>query len=157
MLRSDFRDTVLSATNDPFRILGRFAGILAFGTRTVVQTEFLVTPDTDVPLILGTPILQEDQMSIDYQSRQQLMGTESSTVNLKFLWKTEKPGQVEVCGAESAFQSHRPREIDTNNCPMPASEDEAEQICNLAKSDSTDHETGIKIMCTVATFWDAFA
>ena len=40
---------------------------------------------------------------------------------------------------------------------MPASEDEAEQICDLVKSDSTDHETGLKIMSTVATFRDVFA
>ena len=40
---------------------------------------------------------------------------------------------------------------------MPASEDEVEQICNQVKSDSTDNETGIKIMSTVATFWDVFA
>ena len=45
MLPNDFNDTVLSATNDPFRILGKFTGILAFGPGMVVQTEFLVTPD----------------------------------------------------------------------------------------------------------------
>ena len=92
MLLSDFHDTVLSATKDPFRILGKFTGVLAFGPGMVVQTEFLVTPGTDVPLILGTPILQENQMSIDFQSRQLMMGTESSTVSLTFIWKTEKTG-----------------------------------------------------------------
>ena len=40
---------------------------------------------------------------------------------------------------------------------MTASEDEAEQICKLLKLYSTDHETGLKIMSTVATFWDVFA
>ena len=120
----------------------------------VVQTEFLVIPDTDVPLILGTPIMQGNQMSIYFKSRQLMMGTESSTVNLTFFWKTEKPGQVKVCGAESEFQSHRPGETETNNCPMTASEDEAEQICDLVKS---DHETGLKILSTVATFRDVFA
>ena len=59
MLLNDFNDFVLSATNDPFRILGKFTGILAFGPGIVIQAEFLVTPDTDVPLILGTRILQE--------------------------------------------------------------------------------------------------
>ena len=56
---SDLYDTVLSVTNDPFPILGKLAGILAFGPGMVVQTEFLATPDTDVPLILGTPVLKE--------------------------------------------------------------------------------------------------
>ena len=68
-------------------------------------------------------------MSIDFQSRHLMMGTERNTVNLKFLWKTEKPAQVKVCGAESEFQSQRPGETETNNCPMPPpSEDEAEQM-----------------------------
>ena len=124
LLLSDFHDTVLSATNDPFHILGKFIVILAFDPGMVVQTEFLVTPDTDVLLILGTPILQQNQMSIDFQSRQLMMGTESSTVNLTFLWKTGKPGHVKVCGAESEFQSHRPGETLTNSCPMSPSEGE---------------------------------
>ena len=59
MLLSDLYDTVLSATNDPFPVLGKLAWILAFGPGMVVQTEFLATPGTDVPLILGTPVLKE--------------------------------------------------------------------------------------------------
>ena len=103
MLPSDFHDTVLSPTNDPFRILGKFAGILAFGPRMVVQTEFFVTPDTDVPLILGTPILQENQISIDFQSRQLMMGTKSSTVNLTFLWKTKNPDKSRCAARRVSF------------------------------------------------------
>ena len=38
MLLSDFHDTVLSATNDPLRILETFAIILALGPGMVVQT-----------------------------------------------------------------------------------------------------------------------
>ena len=57
LLLSDFHDTVLSATNGPFRILGKSTGILAFGPGMVVQPEFLITRDTDVPLILGTTLL----------------------------------------------------------------------------------------------------
>ena len=83
MLLSDFHDAVLPAINDLFRFLGKFAGILAFSPGMVVQMEFLINPDTDVPSILGTPILQENQTSIDFQSR--MMGTESSTVNLTLL------------------------------------------------------------------------
>ena len=30
-------------------------------------------------------------------------------------------------------------------------------ICNLVKSDSTDHETGLKTLSTVACFRDVFA
>ena len=102
MLLSDFHDTGLYAIkNDPFNILGKFAGFLAFGRGMVVQTDFIVTPDRDVTSILGTPILQQNQKTIDFQSRQLMMGTESSTVNLTFLWKTEKPRQVKVCGAVS--------------------------------------------------------
>ena len=157
MLLSDFHDTVLSATNDPFRILGKFTGVLAFGPGMVIQTEFLVTPDTDVPLILGTPILQENQMSIDSQSRQLMMGTESSTVNLTFLWKTEKPGQVKVCGAESELQGRETLQTEKNYPLEPTSEDELNVICNLVKSDSSDHGTGLKTLNTVACFRDVFA
>ena len=91
-------------------------------------------------------------MSINFQSREPMMGTESSTVNLTFLCKTEKPGEVKVCGAESKFKSYEPGETETNKCPKPASEDEAEQFGNLVKLDSTVHETGFKIMRTVAIF-----
>ena len=44
MLLSDFHDKVLSATNNSFRIRGKFAGILAFGPGMVVQTEFFCHP-----------------------------------------------------------------------------------------------------------------
>ena len=40
---------------------------------------------------------------------------------------------------------------------MPASEDEAEQIGNLVKSISTDHNTGLNIKSTVAIFRVLFA
>ena len=83
-----------------------------------------------------------------------MMGTESSLVNLTFFWKTEKREQVKGCEAESEFQSHGPGETETSNCPMPASEDEAEQIRNLVKSILTYHKIGLKIMSTVATFRD---
>ena len=96
-------------------------------------------------------------MSIDFQSRQVLSGTENITVNLTFFWKSKKPGRVKVCGAEIDFQCYGPGEKETNNCPVPASEDEVEQNCSLAKLDVTYHETGIKILSTVANFRYVFA
>ena len=80
-----FHEQVLSATNDPFRILGMFTGCLMFETGVKIDAEVLVTPDTDVPLILGTQIMEENKMSIDFHSRQLMMETESNIVNLQLL------------------------------------------------------------------------
>ena len=71
-----FHEQVLSATNDPFWILGMFTGCLMFETGVKIDAEVLVTPDTDVPLILGTQIMEENKMSIDFHSRQLMMETE---------------------------------------------------------------------------------
>ena len=49
-----FRKQILSATNDPFEILGVFTGEITFDTDIKVEDDLLVTPNTDVPLILGT-------------------------------------------------------------------------------------------------------
>ena len=77
-------------------------------------------------------------MSINFQSRQLMMGTESITVSLTFHWKTKKPGQVKVCGAESELQGRDPLQTEKNDPLEPTSEDELNVICNLVKSDSTD-------------------
>ena len=44
-----FREQVLSATNDPFEILGVFTGEITFDTGFKVKADLLVTPNTDVP------------------------------------------------------------------------------------------------------------
>ena len=159
MLLNDFNYTVLSATNDPFRILGKFTGILAFGPGMVVQTEFLVTPDTNVPLILGTPILQENQMSIDFQARQLMMGTESSSVNLTFLWKSDQSGQVKVCGAENEQQdedSTTDNSIGDTRRAKEQNSPDIKEICQLVKTEANS-KNGLRILATVSAFRDVFA
>ena len=47
-----FRERVLSATVDPFEVLGIFTGELTFDTGVKVKADLLVTPNTDVLLIL---------------------------------------------------------------------------------------------------------
>ena len=82
MSLSGFHNTVMSATNHPFSIPGEFTGFLAFCPGMVVQTEFRVTPD--IYLILGTTILQENHMFIEFQSRQLMMGIESNSESNSF-------------------------------------------------------------------------
>ena len=59
-----FREQVLSATNDPFEILGVFTGEITFDTGVKVKADLLVTPNTDVPLIFGTQVMEENKVSI---------------------------------------------------------------------------------------------
>ena len=159
MLLNDFNDTVLSATNDPFRILGKFTGILAFGPGMVIQTKFFVTPDTNVPLILGTPIIQENQMSIDFQAQQLMMGTESSSVNSTFLWKSDQSGQVKVCGPENELQDEDSTTdnsiVDTRRAKQQNSPD-IKEICQLVKTEANS-KNGLRILATVTAFHDVFA
>ena len=68
-----FREEVLSATNDPFQILGVFTGEIKFGTGVKVKTDLLVTPNTDLPLILGTQVMELNKVSIDFHSKQLMM------------------------------------------------------------------------------------
>ena len=46
------REQVLSATNDPFKFLGVFTREITFDSGVKVKAELLLTPNTDVPLIL---------------------------------------------------------------------------------------------------------
>ena len=55
------------------------------------------------------------------------MGTESSSVNFIYLWKTKKPGQVKSCGAEIELQFHRSGESEKNDCLKSKSEEETEK------------------------------
>ena len=56
-----FREQFLSTTNDPFEILGVFTGEIMFDIGVKVKAELLVTPKTDVLLILGTQVMEENK------------------------------------------------------------------------------------------------
>ena len=64
-----FREQVLSATNDPFEILGVFTGEITFDNGVKVKVNLLVTPNTDLPLILGIHVMEEYKVSIDFRSK----------------------------------------------------------------------------------------
>ena len=68
-----FRKKVFSATNDHFEILGVFTGEITFDTGVKVKADLLVTPNTDVPLMLGTQLMEEKKASIDFHSKQLMM------------------------------------------------------------------------------------
>ena len=91
-----FRERVLSATNNPLEILGVFTGEKTFDTAFKVQADLLVTPNTDVPLILGTQVMDKNKVSIDFHSKQLMMEKESNVVNLQFAYKTEVPRHVHL-------------------------------------------------------------
>ena len=94
-----FREQVLSATNDPFEILGVFTGEIAFDTGVKVKADLLVSPNTDVPLVLGTR--EENKASIDFHSKQLMLEKESNVKNLQFAYKPEVPRHVHLCETEA--------------------------------------------------------
>ena len=71
-----FREQVLSATNDPFEKLGVFTGEITFDTGVKVKADLLATPNTDVSLLLGTQVMEENKVSIDFHSKQLMMEKE---------------------------------------------------------------------------------
>ena len=96
-----FREQVLSATNDPFEILGVFTGEITFDTGVKVKADLLVTPNTDMPLILGTQVMDENKVSMDFHSKQLMMEKESNVVNLQFAYKHVVPRHVHLCETEA--------------------------------------------------------
>ena len=105
-----FREQALSATNDPFEILGVLTGEITFDTVVEVKADLLVNPNTDVPLILGTQVMEENKVSIDFHSKQLMMEKESNVVNLQFAYKPEVPRHVHLCETETE-SSHEQIEI----------------------------------------------
>ena len=95
-----FREQVLSATNGLFEILGVFTGEITFNTGVKVKADLLVTPNTDVPLIVGTQLMEENEVSIDFHLKQLMMEKESYVVNLHFAYKPEVPRHVHLCETE---------------------------------------------------------
>ena len=83
--------------NDHFEILGVFTGEITFETGVKVETDIFVTPNTDVPLIFGTQIMEENKMSIDFHSKQIMMEKESNAVDLNLAYKPEIPRHVHLC------------------------------------------------------------
>ncbi|XP_075263321.1 uncharacterized protein LOC142354850 [Convolutriloba macropyga] len=73
-----FREEALSANNIPFEILGVFTGEITFDTGVKVKADLLVTPNTDVPWILRTQVMEEKKVSIDFHSKQLMMEKESN-------------------------------------------------------------------------------
>ena len=137
-----FREQVLSATNDPFEILGVFNGEITFDTGVKVKADLLVNPNTDVSLILGTQVMEENKVSIDFHSKQLMMEKESNVVNLQFAYKPEVPRHVHLCETEA---ESGPDQIETTeetqhgvtaetNLTLSCNE-ELEQICSLAIPD----------------------
>ena len=91
-----FREQFLSATNDPFEIPGVFTGEITFDNGVKVKADLLVTPNTDVFLILGTQLMDEDKVSIDFHSKQLMMEKESNVVDLQFDYKPKVPRHVHL-------------------------------------------------------------
>ena len=137
-----FREQVLSATNDPFKILVVFTGEITFDTGVKVKADLLLTPNTDVPLILGTQVMEENKVSIDFHSKQLMMEKESNIVNLQFAYKLEIPRHVHLCELEA---ESGPDQIETTEKTQHgvtaetnqtlSCDEELEQICSLAIPD----------------------
>ena len=54
-----------------------------------MKANLLMTPNTDVPLILGIQVMAENKVSIDFHSKQLMMEKESNVVKLLFAYKPE--------------------------------------------------------------------
>ena len=61
-----FRKQILSATHDRYKILGVFTAELMFQTGVKVHAYLLLTPNTDLPLKLGTQVMAENNLSIEF-------------------------------------------------------------------------------------------
>ena len=119
-----------------------FTGKITFDTGVKVKADLLVTPNTDVPLILGTRVMEENKLSIDFHSKQLMMEKESNVVNLQFAYKSEVPRHVHLCKTaaetgldeiETTEQTQYGLTAETNltlSC-----DEELEQICSLAIPD----------------------
>ena len=126
------------ATNDPFEILGFFTGEITFDAGNKVKADLLVT----LPLILGTQVMEENKVSIDFHSKQLMMEKESNVVNLQFAYKIEVPRHLHLFETEA---ESGPDQIETTeetqhgitaetNLTLSCDE-ELEQICSLAIPD----------------------
>ena len=157
-----FREQVLSATNDLFEILGVFTGEITFDAGVKVKAGLLVTPNKDVPSILGTQVMEENKVSIVFHSKQLMMEKESNVVNLQFAYKSEVPRHVHLCETEA---ESGPDQIETTekikhgvtaetNLTLSCDE-ELEQICSLAIPDINQQTDDRKTL--LREFRDVFA
>ena len=96
-----FREQVLSVTNDPLETLGVFTGEITFDTGVKAIADLLMTPNTDVPLILGTQVMEENKISIDFHSKQLMTEKESNVVNLQYACKPEVARHLHLCETEA--------------------------------------------------------
>ena len=59
-----------------------------------------MTPNKDMPLILGTQVMEDNKVAIDFHSKQLMMEKESSVVILQFAYKPYVPRHVSLCETE---------------------------------------------------------
>ena len=96
-----FRKQILSATHDRYKILGVFTAELTFQTGVKAHAYFLLTPNTDVPLTLGTQVMEENNLSIEFHWKQLMMEKEGKVVNLQLVYKADLPSNVNPCETEA--------------------------------------------------------
>ena len=137
-----FREQVPSASNDPSEILGVFTGEKTFDTGVKVKADLLVTPNRDASLTLGTQVMDENKVSIDFHSKQLMMEKEGNVVTLHFAYKLEVPRHVHLCEteAETGFNQIETTEetqqgltAETNQ--TLSCDGELEQICSFGIAD----------------------
>ena len=78
-----------------------FTGEITFDAGVKVKANLLVIPNADVPLILGTQVMEENKVSIDVHSKQLMMKKESNVLNLQFAYKPEVLMHVHLCEVEA--------------------------------------------------------
>ena len=127
-----------------------------------MKADLLVPPDTDVPLILGTQLMEENKVSIDFHSKQLMMEKEGNVVNLQFAYKPEDSRHVHLCETEaesgldqteSTEETQRGVTAETNltlSC-----KEELEQNCSLAFPDRNQQTDDRRTL--LREFRDVFA
>ena len=157
-----FREQVLSATNDPFEIPGVFFGEITFDTGAKVKADLLLTPNTDVPLKLGTQVMEENKVSIDFHSKPLMMEKESNVVKLQFAYKPEVPRHVNLCETETESGPDQIEKTEETQHGVTAEtnltlscDEELEQICSLAIPDINQQTYDRTIL--LREFRDVFA
>ena len=130
--------------------------------RVKVKADLLVTPNTDMPLILGTQVMEENKVSIDVHSKELMMEKENNVVNLQFGYKLEVPRHVHLCETEAesgpdqieTTEETQHRVIAETNLTLSCDE-ELEQICSLAIPDINQQTDDRKTL--LREFRDVFA
>ena len=106
-----------------------------------MKADFLVTPKTDVPLILETQVIERSKVSVVFHSKQLIIDNESNLVHLQFFYKHEIARPVHHCESKAEAvlitvkNGKKQHAVNPETNLTQPCDEEVEQICSLAIPD----------------------